>query len=317
MYTMQTAIQDFLNHCTFDKNLSFKTVKAYRTDLIQFSRFLRTKLIYSFDVREITKTEIQQYVEYTAFLKAKSRKRKIATIKAMLNYLEFDDKIVSNPMRKVQIKIKEPFRLPRYLTINEINEIFKAAYNEYNKENEKNILNQTALRNLAIIELLFATGARVSEISNLKNDDIDLVTGKISIKGKGNKERIIQISNTDTIQLLNKYKQIFESKILEANNFFFINRLKSKLSDQSIRCIVKILSQKANITKKITPHVFRHSFATLLLENEVDIKYIQILLGHSSILTTQIYTHVNNHKINQILKTRHPRKDICVRLNNG
>ncbi len=316
MYAIHTAIQDFLNHCTFDKNLSCKTIKAYRTDLIQFSKFLYTKLKLSFDVREITKTEIQQYIEYISFLKAKSRKRKIATIKAMLNYLEFDDKIVTNPMRKLQIKIKEPFRLPRCLTINEMNEIFKAAYNEFNKENEKNILNQTALRNLAVIELLFATGARVSEIANLRLEDIDLATGKISIKGKGNKERIIQIHNNDTIQLINKYKQLFERKILKANNYFFINRLKKKLSDQSIRCIVRKLSQNAKITKKITPHIFRHSFATLLLENDVDIKYIQILLGHSSILTTQIYTHVNNHKINQILKTRHPRKDILVSMNN-
>lgn len=317
MYKLHIAIQDFINHCMFNKNLSSKTIKAYRTDLIQYSKFLYTKLKYSFDVREITKTEIQQYIEHISFLKAKSRKRKIATIKAMFNYLEFDDKIISNPIRKVQIKIKEPFRLPSCLTINEINEIFKAAYNDFNKDNEMTFQNQTALRNLAVIELLFATGARVSEIANLKLEDIDLVTGIISIKGKGNKERIIQISNSDTIHLLNKYKQVFERKILKANNFFFINRLKKKLSDQSIRCIVKVLSQKAKITKKITPHFFRHSFATLLLENEVDIKYIQILLGHSSILTTQIYTHVNNHKISQILKTRHPRKDICARLNNG
>lgn len=316
MYTIQTAIKDFLNHCTFNKNLSSKTIKAYKTDLMQFAKFLNGK-IFSIGVKDITKIELQQYIEHISFLKEKTRKRKIATIKAMLNYLEFEDKIEMNPIRKMKIKIKEPFRLPRCLSINQINDIFKAAYNEFKDDNAMTFLNQTALRNLAVIELLFATGARVSEIANLKLEDIDLVNGLISIKGKGNKERSIQISNSDTIQLLNKYKQIFERKIVDANNYFFINRLNSKLSDQSIRCIVKILSQKAKITKKITPHVFRHSFATLLLENDVDIKYIQILLGHSSILTTQIYTHVNNHKINQILKTKHPRKDICVRLNNG
>lgn len=311
MYTLQSAIKDFLNHCTFEKNLSNKTIKAYKTDLIQFAKFLISKK-YSLEVTDITKIELQQYIEYIAFLKAKSRKRKIASIKAMLNYLEFDDKIIINPMRKVRIKIKEPFRLPRCLTIQEISDIFKAAYKELTKESENTYLHQTALRNLAVIELLFATGARVSEIANLKDEDIDLISGKVNIKGKGNKERIVLISNNDSLQILTKYKQTFKEKIVAINNFFFINRLAKRLSDQSIRGIVKKLSKKACIKKNVTPHVFRHSFATLLLENDVDIKYIQILLGHSSIITTQIYTHVNNHKINQILKLKHPRKDFYV-----
>lgn len=311
MYTLQIAIKDFLDHCIFEKNLSTKTIKSYKTDLKQFSKFLVYKN-YSLEITNITKLELRHYIEFISYLKPKSRKRKIATIKAMLNYLEFEDKITINPIRKMRIKIKEPFKLPRCLTIQEISDIFKTAYKELMLKEKDTFFFQTSLRNLAVIELLFTTGARVSEIANLKDEDVDLISGRVNIKGKGNIERIVQISNNDSLKILIKYKQLFKEKIVANDNFFLINRLTKKLSDQSIRSIVKKLSRKACINKHVTPHIFRHSFATLLLENEVDIKYIQVLLGHSSIVTTQIYTHVNNQKIKQILKIKHPRKDLCL-----
>lgn len=313
MYILQIAIKDFIDHCIFEKNLSPKTIKSYKTDLKQFSKFLVYKN-YSLEITYITKLELRHYIEFISFLKPKSIKRKIATIKAMLNYLEFEDKILVNPIRKMRIKIKEPYKLPRCLTIQEMSDIFKTAYKELILKEKDTFFYQTSLRNLAVIELLFATGARVSEIANLKDEDVDLISGRVNINGKGNKERIVQISNNDSLKILIKYKQLFKERIVAADNFFFINRLTKKLSDQSIRSIVKNLSKKACINKHVTPHVFRHSFATLLLENEVDIKYIQILLGHSSIITTQIYTHVNNQKINQILKIKHPRNNFCLPL---
>ena len=311
MYTLQTAVSDFILHCTFEKNLSIKTIKSYKIDLKQFSRFLIYKK-YSMELRNITKIELRNYIESISFLKPKSIKRKIATIKAMLNYLEFEDKITVNPIRKMRIKIKEPFKLPRCLTSQEMSDIFKIAYKELALKEKDTFFFKTSLRNIALIELLFATGARVSEIANLKNEDVDLISGRVNINGKGNKERVVQICNNDTLKILNQYKNIFKEKMGTIDNFFLINRLAKKLSDQSIRSIVKNLSKKALVNKHVTPHVFRHTFATLLLENEVDIKYIQILLGHSSIMTTQIYTHVNTRKINQILKIKHPRKDLCL-----
>lgn len=314
MYSLHIAIQDFIHHCTFEKNLSIKTLKSYNTDLKQFLKFLTLKK-FSVDVKNISKFELQHYVEFISFFKPKTRKRKIATIKALLNYLEFEDKIIINPIRKMRIKIKEPFKLPNCLNFDEISAIFKTAYKELTICGKNTYFYQTSLRNLAVIELLFATGARVSEIANLKAQDIDLTSGKVTIKGKGNKERIAQISNNDSLSNLIKYKELFQDKIYSKSNFFLINRLTRKLSEQSIRKIVKNLSKKALINKNVTPHIFRHSFATLLLENEVDIKYIQVLLGHSSITTTQIYTHVNNPKIYQILKFKHPRKDISLTLN--
>ena len=194
-------------------------------------------------------------------------------------------------------------RFPKVLDIIEINNIFKSVY-----------LNGSPLgiRNIVVIELLFATGARVSEIANIKIEDIDIKTGNIIIKGKGNKERIIQICNPETLKILNDYFIQFNQQIIESGGFLLINRLGNRLSDQSIRGIVKKISIDAKVNKHITPHVFRHTLATLLLEKDVDIKYIQSILGHSSIMTTQIYTHVNGKKQREILDLKHPRKDFTM-----
>jgi integrase/recombinase XerD len=316
MYTLQIAIKDFIHYCIYEKNLSDKTIKAYQTDLKQLTKFLIDNNK-SVEMIRITKIELREYIELISILKPKSRKRKIATVKAMLNYLEYEDKVTINPFRKMRIKIKEPLNLPRYLRLEEIKSIFQVAYQDLGSKNKNDFSYATSIRNIAVIELLFATGARVSEISNLKIEDIDLNSGFIKIKGKGDKERLIQISNKDTITALTKYRQLYKITMNSIEDFFFVNRLNRKLSDQSTRCIVKTLSRKACLRKHVTPHAFRHSFATLLLEKEVDIKYIQILMGHSTITTTQVYLHVNTAKVMEILKIKHPRKDFTFSMNDG
>ena len=316
MCSFQIATNEFINHCKFEKNLSSKTIKAYQTDLRQFQKFLEEKE-YDSEIDKITKTELRNYLEVISSLKPKSIKRKIATIKAMFNYLEFDDLVVINPLRKMRIKIREPKQLPRALNIHEVGDIFKSVYKaNITTEIDGGYPYFTEIRNIAVIELLFATGCRVSEISNLKDNQIDLNSGQVVIKGKGDKERIIQICNRETIALLKKYRKISFSRIKNAGNYFLVNRFNNKLSDQSIRTIVNTLSKSAKIQSHVTPHVFRHSFATLLLEKDVDIKYIQSMLGHSSIMTTQIYTHVNKEKQKQILKAKHPRKDFSVMISS-
>jgi integrase/recombinase XerD len=312
MYTIQTAVKEFLKHCRYEKNLSPKTLKSYGIDLMQLIAFIINKN-YSFEISLITKTELREFLESISILKPKSVRRKIATIKAMFNYLEFEDKISINPLRKMRIKIKVPRTLPKVMDLREVNKIFRAAYTTNMKQGETlSFSSMEVLRNIVVIELLFATGARVSEIANLRKENIDLTSGSVSIKGKGNKERFIHICNNESLKVLKEYNVIFSEKIKDSGGFFLINRLGNKLSDQSIRQIVKNLAKKAGLQRKITPHVFRHSFATLLLEKDVDIKYIQTLLGHSSIMTTQIYTHVNRAKQKQILRTKHPRKDFSM-----
>lgn len=164
-------------------------------------------------------------------------------------------------------------------------------------------------RNLAIIEILFSTGMRVSEVCNLRLQDINLKNGIVKVLGKGSKERIIQICQVETIAIIRNYYQLHKNEIKRESSFF-INRLGLPLSTQSVRLMIKSCVNKAGLTKHITPHTFRHTFATLLLEEDVDIRYIQNMLGHSSIAITQIYTHVNVSKQKKILTTKHPRRKL-------
>ncbi len=312
MYTIQNAIHDFIDHCRFEKNLSPKTIKSYSIDLKQLTGFL-TERKYPLKVLRITKIELREFLESISSLKPKSIKRKVATIKAMFNFLEFEDRIPFNPLRKMLIKIKESRELPRIMDIREIAAIFGIAYDRNRTAKEVTSYSYfETMRDIIVLEMLFATGARVSEIANLKVEDLNISTGTVKIQGKGNKERIIQICNKETLKALNTYYTTFSAKMDHAGGFFLTNRLGKRLSEQSIRIMVRTLSRQASISKKVTPHMFRHSFATLLLEKDVDIKYIQLLLGHSSIMTTQIYTHVNREKQKRILETKHPRKDFTM-----
>jgi integrase/recombinase XerD len=312
MSTLPIVTKAFMNHCLFEKNLSSKTIKAYRIDLRQLLEFL-VKKEFSIEIITITKIELREYLESISMLKPKSIKRKIATIKALFNFLEFEDIVPMNPLRKMRIRIREPRLLPKTLNLTQVGSVFKSLYS-ISKEHmeEKSYKYFESIRNIVVIELLFATGARVSEIANLRDEQIDVNSGDITIKGKGDKERIIQICNQETIEILRKYRRVWLNKITESGGYFLVNRLNCKLSDQSIRTIVKLICKKACIPTNVTPHAFRHTVATLLLEREVDIKYIQAILGHSSIVTTQIYTHVNREKQKQILRNKHPRKEFST-----
>lgn len=308
MFTLQIAAKEFFAHCRFEKNLSPKTLKAYEIDLRQLQKFLLGKG-HSLEMGAITKIQLREYLEEISTLKPKSIKRKIATIKAMFNYLEFEDRITVSPFRKMRISIREPKNLPKVLSLIEMEGVFQSAYKYKEEAKGKSEYGYNeALRNVVVVELLFATGARVSEIANLKSENIDIEVGMIVLRGKGNKERIIQVCNKETLRALRNYYKVFQEAIVNSGGYFLINRFGERLSDQSIRTIVKRLATNAGIQQHVTPHVFRHSFGTLLLENDVDIKYIQLLLGHSSIMTTQIYTHVTRERQKQILKTKHPRK---------
>lgn len=312
MCSILNSVNDFLSHCKIEKNLSEKTLKAYKIDLLQFHAWMVACLPQD-DIGLVEKTRLRDYIGSLSTLKPKSIKRKIASAKAMFNYLEYEDKLAVNPFRKMRINIKEPKRLPSVLSLKEVSRIFKVIY-----EKKEKAIDPTGyaafemVRNIVIAELLFATGARVSEISGLHLQTVNLDTGVISIKGKGDKERIIQVCNKESLAIMKAYRKQYTDKITAAGGYFLVNRFNAKLSEQSIRTIVKQFAQGAGITRRVTPHTFRHSFATLLLEKDVDIKYIQSLLGHSSLMTTQIYTHVNKEKQRQILRSKHPRRDFSM-----
>lgn len=164
------------------------------------------------------------------------------------------------------------------------------------------------------MELLFATGVRVHELCNLRINDVDLKNKHIKVYGKGAKERYIQITNRDVVSALRRYQKEYAGKINETG-FFFINNRGRKLSEQSVRFMVDKYAKSVNAELHITPHMFRHTVATLLLEEDVDIRYIQEFLGHSSITTTQIYTHVSLNAQKKILSKKHPRNKLKVNSN--
>lgn len=304
------AIEKFLFHCEFEKRLSEKTLKFYSVDLKQLEAYMFQHYELT-DVSKIGKEELKQYIQFISGFKPKTIKRKIATAKAMFNFLEFEDFIDASPFRKVKISIKEPITLPRVMNIEEANLLFSIAYKELKKKSsvKESYGYMEKVRDVAALELLFGTGVRVAELCSLKYSDIGAGFSSIRVNGKGNKERCIQIINENIKKALQDYYSLFSSKI-ESRDYFFVNRLGNRLSEQSVRLMVKKYRNKCHITKNITPHVFRHTFATLLLEHDVDIKYIQNLLGHSSIMTTQIYTHVSSEKQTEILTNKHPRNDL-------
>ncbi len=313
MIVLHEVINDFLFHCRVEKNLSSHTLKAYKLDLFQFDEYLSVQKKSS-ELGEIDKYVLRAYLQQLlAVNKIKTVKRKVATLKALFNFLEFEDQIAVSPFRKMRIKIKEPLQLPGVMTLGDIQVLLQGVYRirrEYEAEDSYNY--RAIVRDIVVMELLFATGVRVSELCGLLKFNVNLEQRYIQVKGKGSRERVIQLCSQEILVILDEYVELFHP-VDSANDYFFINRLGHRLSEQSVRFMVKKYARQFNISKTVTPHVFRHTFATLLLEEDVDIRYIQQLLGHSTITTTQIYTHITRHKQKEILTHRHPRGKLNCR----
>ena len=306
MNNLQINIENYLDYCKLQKRLDLKTLKAYRIDLLQFSEYLSiTKVIkISPDILETYIAKLhQQYAPKTV-------KRKIASLKAFFHYLEYKEIIYHNPFNKLQIKFRERILLPKTIPLPTIEILLNTIYKEYYNASS-HYRKRIALRDIAVIELLFATGIRISELCTISYQNMDLQNNIIIIKGKGTKERLINICDEHVLTVLNKYCSEYNNAI-QACGYFFVNNIGNPLSDQSVRVMINKYCRLANIEQHITPHMFRHSFATLLLEENVDIRYIQTMLGHSSINITEIYTHVTMSKQKNILESKHPRKNMNI-----
>ena len=301
MNNLQTRIDEYLNYCETQKRLDTKTLKAYKIDLTQFISEIVTE-----NIVDITPTMLETFIAnlHTKH-KPKTVKRKIASVKALFHYFEYRDLIEKNPFNKLQIKFRESITLPKIIPLNYIEAILSTIYDS--KVSAKTKFQQrNALRDVAVIELLFATGMRISELCSLGINDINLDNGTILIFGKGSKERMLQIGNVEVINILKEYHANF---LRECENcgYFFANQSGNRLSDQTVRRMINKYTELASVNLHITPHMFRHTFATSLLEADVDIRYIQKMLGHSSINITEIYTHVATARQRDILSTKHPR----------
>lgn len=306
MNNLDKQISNYLEYCQYQRRLDDKSLKAYRIDLRQFSQQYMKTII-----TDITSDILEKYITIlNKTYKPKTVKRKIASIKAFFNYLEYKDYIEKNPFNKIKTKFREPIILPKTIPLYTV-ETFLATIYKQQKEANTIYQKRNALRDAAVIELLFATGLRISELCSLRKNDIDLFDQTVLVYGKGSKERRIQIGNNDVIKILKDYKKEYEAEI-ENCNYFFANQSGKKLSDQAVRRMINKYASIAAIDLHITPHMFRHTFATSLLEADVDIRYIQEMLGHSSINVTQIYTHVAMSKQRDILINKHPRKNFHI-----
>lgn len=299
---LQEKVKPYLEYCTYRKELDTKTIKAYRIDLTQFFSYVQSA--------EPEKETIEQYItDLHKKYKQKTIKRKIASIKAFYSYLEEEELVEQNPFRKIKVKFKETIILPRIIPREEIEQLLNYIYASISSLS--GIQYKHTLRDASVIEVFFATGARVYEISNIRAENINLNSGLIRIMGKGRKERYIQISNTAVLDILRKYYEENEPEI-KKSGYFFINNRGKRYTEQSIRLMLKKYTLKAGIQRKITPHMFRHSFATYLIEEDVDVSCVQQILGHSSIKTTQIYIHVAAKKQADILRELHPRNNMNI-----
>lgn len=307
MNTLNEYIEEYIEYCKFRKRLDPKTLKAYCIDLKQYVDF-------SSGLSYLSKNTLDQFITTMhKQYKPKTVKRKIASLKAFFHYMEYQEFIVKNPFAKLDIHFREPKFLPKTIPFHSVQKFLSTLYQQKECATSQYQLH-CCIRDIAVIELLFATGMRISELCSLKPSNIDLESKNILIYGKGAKERILQLGNQEVIASLILYQHTFQEDIA-ACGYFFVNRLKHKLSDQSVRFMINRYTELAGISQHITPHMFRHSFATLMLEQDVDIRYIQQMLGHSSINTTEIYTHVSNTKQKDILLHRHPRN--LIELNKG
>ena len=254
MDNLQTQITSYLEYCLTQKRLDEKTIKAYKIDLFQFSDGISTT-----SLLEITPSILENYIKKLhEKYKPKSVKRKIASIKAFFHYLEYRNIIIQNPFNKIQIHFREPVILPKTIPLYIVEKFLSTIYSQ--RSNAKtNYQKRNALRDAAVAELLFSTGIRISELCNLKNNDVNLIDGIILIYGKGSKERLLQIGNSSVLDILREYKNNFYQETFQCDHFF-TSQSGKPLSDQSVRRMINKYSSIASIDLHITPHMFRHPY---------------------------------------------------------
>lgn len=293
-------LEDFKSYILVERNFSKHTAKAYCSDILSF-------LVWMDDMscEDVNFSKVRDYLHFIQKFNYKKTTiaRKIASIRTFYKYLYRERKVNSNPAMNLNSP-KRPKSLPKFLTPDEVEKIL----------NNVKIETPAGYRNRAILELLWATGMRVSELSGLNFGDLNLENNEIRVFGKGSKERIILVTDRAK-NYLERY--IETARMLIAKGYrieeptesspVFINNTGYRLQTKTIRNVINDVVDKIELPKKVTPHVFRHSFATHLIENGADLRVVQELLGHASISNTQIYTHVSMQHMKEVYNEAHPR----------
>lgn len=297
--TWDEKIKDFENFLRFERNFSENTLDAYLRDIKKLRDYCELELENTGPL-EITYDHIQEYIFQRSKLKfsERSQARWISSIKAFFKYLLDDEVRTDNPATLLEGP-KLGLYLPDTLSFEDVNRIIKAI----------DLSTDLGKRNQCMIEVLYGCGLRVSELIDLKISNINFKESYLKVDGKGDKSRFVPLA-TYTSTLIKDYIREVRSKYKinkKCDDILFLNSRGSAMSRVIVFIIIKELTEKAGINKKISPHTFRHSFATHLLQNGADLRYIQEMLGHSSITTTEIYTHLKNEELRDVILNYHPR----------
>lgn len=298
-------VEGFLKHLRVEKSASSMTLVSYRTDLAQFFDFLSQ---YSSQPKEAITPELFNHKsvrEYLAYLQTNglsraTMARKLAALRSFVKYLCREEVLKGNPIAQVATP-KQEKRLPRFLYPKEMEMLLEAP-----KTNSP-----TGLRDKAILELLYATGIRVSELVSLNLSQVDLSQGLIKVLGKGNKERIVPLGKKAAAAMeeyMVKARPLLGRGNVLGEKAVFLNRFGQRLTSRSVRNIIKKYVEETAINQKVSPHVLRHSFATHLLDRGADLRTVQELLGHVKLATTQVYTHVTKERLKNVHSHTHPRR---------
>ena len=294
-----TSIENFKNYLKLERGLSINSIESYEFDLIQFKNFIIENSINE-SPKKCSSSTVKRYL-YKNFSNKKSRSqaRSISALKSFFNYLLFEGEIHSSPLNDIESpKIEN--KLPEVLTEDEIKRLISSV----------NLDSEFGQRNKTIIEVLYGTGIRVSELIELKLSNIFFKENILKVTGKGNKERFVPLGKIAIIEikkyLNNRDKLKINSKF---SDILFLNRYGRQLTRSMIFKVINDSSKNAEIDKKISPHTLRHSYATHLLKNGADLRTIQLILGHESITTTEIYTHLDTFHLEDVLKKYHPREN--------
>ena len=288
-------IDMYLNYLKIVKKYSDKTILSYSDDLIEYNEFLGNNFINILNIDLNITKEYLKYL-YDRKINKNSISRKLSSIRGFYNYLLKEQIIINNYFNNIPNPKKELY-LPKYLKDEELDKIFSVC-NMNNPINERDTL---------IIELLYATGIRVSELVNIKIKDINREDKSIKVLGKGDKERIVLYNNHTEKALYTYLNDGYHSFNKQNNGYLILNKNGGKLSERYVRVIINNLVRKAGLDIKISPHTIRHTFATDMLEEGADLMTVKELLGHESLNTTSIYTHVTNEQIKKTYNMAHPR----------
>lgn len=292
-----SSFENFKNYLKLERGLSDNSIKSYDFDLILFKKFLDLNQIKDTPLNCKSETIKNYLYKNLSDKKSRSQARSISALKSFFNYLVFEGLIKDSPISNIEAPKLER-KLPEVLTEDEINQLIKSV-------DLNHVFGQ---RNKTIIEVLYGTGIRVSELVNLQLSNIFFKESILKVNGKGDKERFVPLGKIASTEI-KTYINIRDKMKIDSKNtdILFINRYGRKLTRSMIFKIITDASRSIGLEKKISPHTLRHSFATHLLKNGADLRTIQLILGHESITTTEIYTHLDTFHLEEVLKKYHPR----------